>query len=105
MHQPFPKRQILDSSKLKEFADDNLKFDKHGLKLSKSLENPVGKGEIACYVFNRGLFWERVKPTIAGAWFILKTGKILCEGRWPSIVVLVPGVFMDSQNMTKHGVV
>ena len=26
---PFPKQQILDSSKLKEFADDNLKFDKH----------------------------------------------------------------------------
>ena len=24
---PFPKRQILDSSKLKEFADDNFKFD------------------------------------------------------------------------------
>ena len=24
---PFPKRQILDSSKLKEFADDNFKCD------------------------------------------------------------------------------
>ena len=24
---PFPKQQILDSSKLKEFADDNFKFD------------------------------------------------------------------------------
>ena len=27
---PFPKRQILDSSKLKEFADDNFKFDENG---------------------------------------------------------------------------
>ena len=26
----FPKRQILDSSKLKEFADDNVKFDENG---------------------------------------------------------------------------
>ena len=25
MSQPFPKRQILDSSKLREFADDNFK--------------------------------------------------------------------------------
>ena len=43
---PFPKQKILDSSKLKEFADDNLKFDKHGYKLSKPLENSVGKGKL-----------------------------------------------------------
>ena len=45
----FPKRQILDSSKLKEFADDNFHFDKNGRKFSKPVENTVGKGEIACY--------------------------------------------------------
>ena len=28
--QPFPKRQILESSKLTEFADDNFEFDKNG---------------------------------------------------------------------------
>ena len=33
---PFPKRQILDFSELKEFADDNFKFVKKGRKLSKS---------------------------------------------------------------------
>ena len=43
------RRQILDSSKLKEFAEDNFKFDKHGRKLSKWVENTVGKGEIAHY--------------------------------------------------------
>ena len=32
---PFPKRQILDSPKLREFADDNFKFDKNGRKFSK----------------------------------------------------------------------
>ena len=38
---------ILDSSKLKEFADDNFKLDENGRKLSKLVENTVGKGEIA----------------------------------------------------------
>ena len=40
---------MLDSSKLKEFADDNFKFDENGRKLSKRVENTVGKGEIARY--------------------------------------------------------
>ena len=31
--QPFPKRQVLDPSKLKEFADDNSKFDENGKKV------------------------------------------------------------------------
>ena len=39
----FPKQQILDSSKLKEFADEN------GRKFSRQVENTVGKGEIARY--------------------------------------------------------
>ena len=33
--------------KLKDFADDNLKFDENGRKVSKWVENTVGKGEIA----------------------------------------------------------
>ena len=41
------RRQTLDSSKLKEFTDDNFKFDENGRKLSKGVENTVGKGEIA----------------------------------------------------------
>ena len=45
----FPKQQILDSSKLKEFADDTFKFDENGRKFSKQVENTVGKGEIARY--------------------------------------------------------
>ena len=46
---PFPKRQILDSSRLKELADDNIKFDENGRKFSKRIENTLGKGEIARY--------------------------------------------------------
>ena len=45
----FPIRQILDSPKLKEFADDNFKFDGNGRKFSRWVENTVGKGEIAHY--------------------------------------------------------
>ena len=45
--QPFPKLQILDSDKLREFLEDNFKFDKNGGKLSKHVENTMGKGEIA----------------------------------------------------------
>ena len=73
----FPKRQILDSSNLKEFADDNLEFDENGRKFSKRVENSEGKREIACHeqfllfpqcfqktctagALKPGLVWERV---------------------------------------------
>ena len=49
MSGPFLKRQILDSSKLKEFADDNFKFVENGRELPGQVENTVGKGEIALY--------------------------------------------------------
>ena len=65
---PITRRQILDSSKLKEFADDNFKFDENGRKLSEWVENTLGKGEIAPYeqfllfpVFSKGLFPRGVK--------------------------------------------
>ena len=42
---PFPpKWHILYSSKLKELADDNFKFNENGRKFSKRVENTVGKG-------------------------------------------------------------
>ena len=34
---------------MKDFADDNLKFEENGRKLFKPVENTVGKGEIARY--------------------------------------------------------
>ena len=37
------------TSKLKKFADDNFEFGENGRKLSKRLENTVGRGEIARY--------------------------------------------------------
>ena len=46
---PFPKQQILNSSELKQSADNNFKFDENSKKFSKWVENTVGKGEIARY--------------------------------------------------------
>ena len=43
------KRQIFDSFKLKEFADDNFTLNENGSKFSKWVENTAGKGEIASY--------------------------------------------------------
>ena len=39
--------KILDSSKLKELADENVKFGENCRKFLKQVENTVGKGEIA----------------------------------------------------------
>ena len=75
---PFAKRQILDSSKMKEFADYNSKFNKNGRKVSGLVENTAGQGEIARYeqfllfpqcfqktcktdTLKPGLVWERVQ--------------------------------------------
>ena len=38
----YPEQQILESSKLKEFADDNSQFDENDVKFSKRIENTVG---------------------------------------------------------------
>ena len=53
---------------MEEFADDYFKFAENGRKLSKGVENTVGKGEIARYeqyllfpVFSIGLFPRGIK--------------------------------------------
>ena len=48
----FSKQQILDCSKLKEFTDDNFKFDEIGRKFSKRIENTV---------FSSNLYHRHVK--------------------------------------------
>ena len=74
--QPFPKQQILHSSKLKEFEDNNFKFVENGKKPFKRVENTEGSGEIAryeqfllfprcfqktCTAVQKGIVWESVK--------------------------------------------
>ena len=64
----FPIKQVLDSSKLKELADDNFTFDENGRMFSKWVENTVGKGEIARYeqfllfsIFLKELYCRHIK--------------------------------------------
>ena len=72
------RRQVLDSSKLKEFADDNFKLDKNGRKLSKWVENTVGNGRIARYeqfllfpqCFQKACFPGASKNVIVWEWVI-----------------------------------
>ena len=78
---------MLDSSKLKEFADDNFEFDENGGKFSERMESAVGKGEITRYkqfiLFQQSfqntctadksklwLVWERVKTLLPGRGFM-----------------------------------
>ena len=72
---PITRRQILDSSKLKEFADNNFKFDENGRKLSKQVENTAGEGEIAGYeqfllprCFQKACFPAASKGVIVWEW-------------------------------------
>ena len=46
---PFPKQQVLDFSKLREFADDYFEFNEIEKKFFKPVENTGGKGAIARY--------------------------------------------------------
>ena len=62
------RRQIFDSSKLKEFADDNFKFDENGKKLSKQVEKTGKRRNCSLQaispfptMFSKGLFPRGVK--------------------------------------------
>ena len=52
-------QQILDSSKLREFADDNFKFEENSRKSSIWEENTEGKGEGAISPFPT-IFFKRL---------------------------------------------
>ena len=71
---PLPDNKF--SSKLKEFAEDNFKFDENGRKFSKRVENTVGKGEIARYeqfllfpqCFQKACFQGASKGVVVWEW-------------------------------------
>ena len=66
----------MTNSKLKEFADDNFKFDENGRQLSKQVENTVGKWEIARHkqfllfpqCFQKACFPEASKGVAVWEW-------------------------------------
>ena len=73
-----PNDNISDWSKLKDFADNNLKFEENGRKLFKPVENTEGIGEIARYeqfllfpqCFQKACFPGASKGVIVWEWFI-----------------------------------
>ena len=63
----FPKQQILDPSKLKEFVADHFKFDENGRKFSKQVENTVGEKEklliMSNFSFSHSVFKRLILQT------------------------------------------
>ena len=67
---------MLDWSKLKQSADDNLKLDENNRKFFKWIENTVGKGETARYeqfflfpqCFQKACFQGASKGVIVWEW-------------------------------------
>ena len=80
---------------MKEFADDNFRFDENSRKLSKRVENTVGKGEIAHYeqfllfpqCFQKACFPGASKGVIVWEW--VKLTPVLLKG-----AVGVCGIFV-----------
>ena len=69
MSLPFPKRQMLDSSKLKEVADNKFKLDENGGKFSKLVvtsnfcfSHSVLNSHLQQTRKNQGLFGKRFRP-------------------------------------------
>ena len=46
---PFPNNKFQTPPNLRDFADDNFKFDQNRRKFSKRVENTGGMGKIVCY--------------------------------------------------------
>ena len=96
IYQPFPKQQILNSSKLKKSADDNSKFDENSRKFSKRVENTVGKAEIACYeqlllfpqCFQKACFPGTSKGVIVWKW-VYPRERVLAELQIKTLVTSI----------------
>ena len=94
--------------KLKGFADDNFKFDKNGRKLSKWVENTVGKGEIAHYeqfllfilCFQKACFPGASKGVIVWEWVKVNENQYLCTCKTVHIFLLQLQYAESSYNIT-----
>ena len=63
---PFPHDKILDQTKLNAFADDKLNGTKMKISVFGTVENNVGKGEIACasnFSFSHNVFTRLLSQT------------------------------------------
>ena len=83
---------------MKEFADNIFKFDENGRKLSKQVENTVGKGEIARYeqflhfpqCFQKASFPGAPKGVIVWEWVNAVFNSISVILRQPVHISMLP---------------
>ena len=76
--EPFPKRQITDSSNLEEFADDNSKFDENGKHYAREVENTVGKEKLLVtsnFSYSNSVFYPFGKPSA----IFIEFGIVVCK--------------------------
>ena len=107
---------------LKEFADNNFKFDENGRKLSKWVENTVGKARYEQFLlypqcFQKAYFpgvskgvivWEEVDPFPNKPWFLRICSSGLLKTVWEKEKLLVTSncsfshtVFYPLENLFK----
>ena len=87
---------------MKEFAENNFKFDENGRKLSKRIENTVGNGEIARYeqfllfpqCFQKACFTGASKGVIVWEWVNTIIIKILGIIKWVLFFIVAEYVNM-----------
>ena len=72
----FPKRQVLDSSKLREEADDNFEFDENGRNFSKWVEYTVTNN---FSFFKRFVLETRKSQGLFGKGLRVKRQTYLCQ--------------------------
>ena len=92
---PLPDNKILDWSKFKQSADDNFKFDGNSSAFSKSVENTVDEGEIACYeqFLKRNCFLEQflLSPQCFQKACFLGASKGVIVWEWVTLLPHIPG--------------
>ena len=83
--------------KLEDFADDNFKLDENGEKVSKRVENTLGKGEIARYK-QFLLFPQCFQKTCTVA-----TKKPGLVGKWLNVAKMMISLFDRAENTVEKG--
>ena len=101
---PLPNDNILDWSKLKQFADDNFKFDENSRQFSKQVENTLGKGEIARYAECTSVVPMNLEHNHAGDEHKLRCSILTLNASFTKIVAFVASVDQDqaAQNMQPY---
>ena len=103
-YQPFPKRQISDSFKLKEFADDNFEFVENGKNGQKTAWERqkllvTSNFSFSCSVFKSLVLQTRNDPFSNKPWFLRVCSTSLLKTLQEKEKLLVTSNFSFSRNV------